>query len=166
METIEVLKQLFASSYQWYGGTIADVTAEQANQVPPGRAHPIGELAAHIIQSEDGIVNMLRGQPALWERDGWGQRLGIPNVMLHDNDGARAFRCEPAKLAEYIQAVQAQTVAYLDALQPADLDREVPGPTGPMSVAEMLFATIGNTFAHTGEISALKGTLGARGYPF
>ena len=72
METIEVLRQLFASTHGWYGGTIADVTAEQANQVPPGRTHPIGELAAHIIQSEGGIVSMLQGKPALWDAEAVG----------------------------------------------------------------------------------------------
>ena len=86
--------------------------------------------------------------------------------MSHDNAGARAFQGEPAKLADYTKAVHTQTSAYFDSLNPAELDREIQGPDGPMSVAGMLFATIGNTYAHTGEISSLKGTMGARGYPF
>lgn len=73
---VDVIKQAYQGSHMWYQGTIADVTEEQANYVPPGRAHPIGALAAHILQTEDGMINMaILGQPMIWERDGWGQKL-------------------------------------------------------------------------------------------
>ena len=55
----------------WYEATIADVTAEQANHLPPGVPHPIGELAAHILHTEDGMINMvILGKQMVWERDG------------------------------------------------------------------------------------------------
>ena len=156
----------------WYQGTVADVTAEQANHVPPGVAHPIGELAAHILHTEDGMINMVvLGKEMIWERDGWGAKLGVPLMLEQDTAAARAFQCDPQQLQEYAQAVFASTAAFLDSLTPEDLDgKEVDMGAEGMGMmklgnflAQML---LGNTYAHTGEISALKGMLAKKGYPF
>jgi hypothetical protein len=114
------------------------------------------------------INGMLQGQPSIWERDGWGEKLGVPNVARHTQDVARGFKCDVAALKPYQEAVYASTQAYLDSLSDADLDRELEGPGGrPMTVADALTnALVGNVLAHTGEISALKGVQGAKGYAF
>ena len=168
MDAVQALKTAIDSSHGWYQGTCADVTQAQADFLPDGVAHPIGELMAHILQSEDGIINgMLQGKPPLWESEGWGEKLGVPNVMGHTNEQARGFSVDIAALAPYQEAVFAQTEAYLGSLSAEDLEREVPGPNEPMTVAQALGnALVGNNFAHTGEISALKGLLGAKGYAF
>ena len=169
MVGVQALTAAVKASHEWFNGTVADVTAAQANWLPAGTAHPIGELMAHVVQSEDGIVNgMVQGKQPIWDRDGWGKKLGIPNMMMHDNKGARSFRCDPKSLSEYTKAVQSSTIQYLSSLKPADLNRIVEGgPIGKMPVAGVLtMLLVGNTFAHTGEISALKGVQGAKGYPF
>jgi hypothetical protein len=170
MDGVQALTAAVKASHDWYNGTVADVTGAQANWLPAGNAHPIGETMAHIVHSEDGIVNgMLRGQALIWQRDGWDKKLGIPNMMMHDNKGARAFKIDPKSLAAYTQAVQSSTLAWLSSLKPADLERVVDGggDIGKMPVAGVLtMLLVGNNFAHTGEISALKGVQGARGYPF
>lgn len=170
MDSITLLKTAYNASHWWYQGTIDGVTEAQANFLPPGVAHPIGELAAHTLQSEDGMINMLQGQPPLWVRDGWGERLGLPMVMQQTTEAARAFRCDPSALAEYGKAVYANTDAYFAGLQPADLDREIDLSAmgiGTRKLGEVLTGMVlGNNFAHTGEISALKGMQGLRGYPF
>lgn len=170
MDAIQAVKAAYAGAQVWYNGTVAGLTSEQANEVPPGVAHPIGELQAHILHSIDGLVNMVcRGQQSIWERDGWGAKLGVPMMMRHDTESARAFRVDPAQLEGYAAAVFGEFYAYVDALTPADLDGEVDfGPgLGKMTLGGFLLnPLLGNTFAHTGEISALKGLQGQRGYPF
>ncbi|TFG57672.1 MAG: hypothetical protein E4H29_06685, partial [Deltaproteobacteria bacterium] len=43
-------------------GTMADVTPEQAHWGPPGVAMPIGATYAHVVVSQDGVINgMLKG---------------------------------------------------------------------------------------------------------
>ena len=171
MDAIAAVKLAFEGSHRWYQGTIEGVTADQACQVPPGVAHPIGELAAHILHSEDGMVNMvLQGKPMVWERDGWAARLGLPVMMDQQTAAARAYKCDPRALQEYAQAVYRSTEAYLDGLEPADLEREADlsaagMPSMPLG-AFLLTMLLGNNYAHTGEISALKGLQGLRGYPF
>lgn len=171
MDTIEAVKAAFGGAQMWYEGTVAGISEEQANYLPPGVAHPIGELMAHVLHSADGMVTMaLQGQPSIWERDGWGEKLGVPLMMTHDTASARAFRVDPARLEEYGRAVFANLNAYLDSLTPTDLDRELDLTgmgMGKMPVSSFLLtALLGNTYAHTGEISALKGMQGAKGYPF
>ena len=170
MDAITLLKSAFNASHEWYQGTVAGLDAEQANVVPPGRAHPIAAQMAHVLHSEDGMVNMLQGQAPLWERDGWGERLGLPMLFSQTTEGSRAFRCDPAALADYNQAVYAQTDAYLSSLSPDDLDRPIDFSSWGMGSIPLAHALsgllLGNNFAHTGEIAALKGTQGLQGYPF
>ncbi len=172
MNSIEVLKSAFEGSHNWYQGTIAGVTAEQANTVPAGVAHPIGELALHILHSEDGMITMMvQGQPMIWERDGWAAKLGVPVMMMQDATLARGVKCNPQDLQDYAQSVYANTGAFLDSLSPDDLVSKTVDMTaagaGVMKLGDFLVqALLGNNYAHTGEISALKGIMGHKGYPF
>lgn len=170
MNAIDILRTAFGGAHHWYQGTVADLTAEQANAVPSGRAHPIGSQMAHILHAEDGMVGMLSGQPTLWEAEGWGAKLGLPMLFSQTTEAARDFRCEPGQLADYGQAVFARTDAYLASLTEADLDKPIDLTSwglGHMSAGQILTTMLlGNTYAHTGEISALKGTQGLQGYPF
>jgi hypothetical protein len=169
MNGIQTVIAAVKASHDWFNGTVADVTHPQAIALPAGVTHPIGELITHILNSEDGTIHsMAQGKPTIWERDGWGKKLGVANMMFHDNRGARAFKVDPASLVDYQKAVQAATVKYLGGLKDADLDRLVDaGPLGKVPLGGLLLnGMVGNTFAHTGEISALKGLHGAKGYPF
>ncbi|MFN8638296.1 MAG: DinB family protein [Dehalococcoidia bacterium] len=157
----------FAGGHMSFNGTVADVTEEQAKSLPPGVVHPIGELVAHVLHTEDVMINQLQGKPPIWESEAWGSRLGLGMMALHDRETARAYQATPAQLAEYGQKVFANTDAYLAGLTDADLDREVNVIGRPQKVGEVLGGLVlGNTYAHTGEISALKGLHGAKGYPF
>lgn len=167
MDAVEAMTRTVNASRRWFEGTIGGLTPEQVNFVPAGSAHPIGETVVHILNSEDGIVNgMLRGQPAIWERDGWGAKLGLPNVMRQDEAVARAFRCDLPSLQPYMQAVHASVDEYLKGLTAADLDREIDGPGGKMTVTDALGILVMNTLSHAGEIAAIKGIQGGKGYPF
>ena len=171
MNAIDAIKLAYAGSHQWYQGTVGDVTADAANQVPDGVAHPIGAIAAHIIQCEDVMINAaLQGKPSIWERDGWGAKLGLSLMVDQETNAARSYKCDPRELSEYAEAVYKNTDAYLSALRQEDLDKEVDltaAGMGKMGVgAFLLTALLGNNYAHTGEISALKGIMGKKGYPF
>ena len=171
MNAVDVVKLAYAGSHMWYQGTIGNVTADQANHAPPGVAHPIGELAVHILQCEDGMINMaIQGKPMIWERDGWGDKLGIPLMMNLPPAAARDYKCDAQALQEYAQAVYKNTEEYLNSLTPGDLDGELDLTAmdmGKMKLGEFLMTMLlGNNYAHTGEISAIKGMLGRKGYPF
>jgi len=166
MDSIALLKQLFATSHNWYLGTVEGLTEEQTNFLPPGTTHPIGALIQHTIMSEDNLVHTrLMGVQSIWERDGWGERTGQPNLSGADEAAYRAFRMHPNALDEYRAAVWAETEAYLDTLSEADLDREIEFRPGRMMTVAGYFAIIlNNNFSHVGEISVVKGLQGLKGY--
>jgi hypothetical protein len=83
----------------------------------------------------------------------------------------RGYECDPKAMSKYAEAVFANTDAFLDSLKDSDLEREVElvqfGLPNNMSLGTFLTTMLlGNTYAHTGEISSLKGWQGAKGYPF
>ena len=69
---------------------------------------------------------------------------------------------------KYAQAVYANTNSYLDTLTPDDLDKEMEIPgfgKNPLAYYIGMAALI-HPANHVGEISAMKGMQGAKGYPF
>ncbi len=65
-----------------------------------------------------------------------------------------------ASVAEAVQA-------WLSTLSPEDLERQVENPMGEMNLGQVLETFIlWHINAHCGEIAALKGCLGVKGYPF
>ena len=170
MDSVSVLKNAFGGAHMWYQGTVADVTGEQANAMPPGVSQPIGALVAHILHCEDVMINqVIRGEQPIWERDGWKDRAG--GEMMLDMPAERSYKVNLPEMLAYGQAVMASTDSFLGGLKPDDLDRELNLiPLGfPSDMTMGAFLTqmlLGNTYAHTGEISCLKGSLGSKGYPF
>ncbi len=111
------------------------------------------------------------GKPAIWEQGGWATKIGGPMMLNTDEATARAYKCNPKDMAEYAQVVFANTDGFLAGLKDGDLEREINlvqfGFPNNMSLGDFLTqALLGNTYAHTGEISSLKGSLGKSGYPF
>jgi hypothetical protein len=171
MNGVAMIKSAIQSSHFWFDGTVRDVTAQQANFVPPGVAHPIGELVVHVLNSEDMIVNQFFcGTPTVWDAGGWEAKLGYGSQFTQDAATARAMKVDLEALQPYKDAVFANTNAWLNGLSDADLDKEIDlsafgqGKRALGQVALQLF--IANTFVHTGEISTLKGLQSAKGYPF
>ena len=83
----------------------------------------------------------------------WGTRLRINGGELH----------------EYAEAVFASTDEYLAGLTDSDLEQKLETKTavGERTVFDMLNgAVLFNIAWHTGEIAALKGQKGLKGYPF
>ena len=171
MNGVEALRSAFNASYFWYDGTTANVTEEQANFQPQGNAHSIAALAIHIQQSEDWFFNhLMQGGARMWESEGWGEKLGLPDVAQLPTDSEVRIEGGLEKLQAYQEAVRAKTAEYLNGLSDQDLAEELDMSAvgmGTMRRVDVITGfVLGNTFAHTGEISAIKGLQGATGYPF
>jgi hypothetical protein len=164
----------------WYlEGTMADVTSEQAHFAPPGRANPIGATFAHLVCSEDMIINGMLQQRAPLSATSHGNKMGLsePMPMPGTPDWsesyaawARRVQVDLPALKAYAEAVYAATDAYLADLADTDLDRELDLTAvgfGKQKLGWMLNLLVLNHIGtETGEISALKGIQGAKGYPF
>lgn len=168
MNAVHLIQANMKAYRDEYMGTVADVTPAVAQWVPPGgKAHCIGALMLHVANSEDTIVHqMCQGKSPLWQSGGWEQRIKAPfNMMMKEQ--TRGLKVDPAALQPYAQAVFAATDAYVKTLNDQALDRIINTPIGQMPLGLILDALVVGHMANiSGEISALKGLQGLKGYPF
>jgi hypothetical protein len=173
MNTVELTQYSLGNAFRILGQVVADLTQEQADWIPPGIANPIGALYWHTISGADEVVHKWsRGQAPLYQKDGWQEKVLTVSVPEPGHDGdylayMRTIRVDVAALHAYTKAVAEAVQAWLASLAPEDLERELETPIGKLNVGQMLETfVIWHINAHCGEISALKGCQGARGYPF
>jgi len=172
MNAKQALKEQIDMSRAFLDGTLADVTDEQCHHKPGGEAHPIGATYGHLATAEDQIVNgVVRGATPLMMGE-WAGKTGLsepPPAPGGDLLGwSNRVVVDIPALREYTRAVRDATDAYLDSLSDDDIgaEKEVPGFGKHPLIWYLGLAAAIHPANHCGEIAALKGILGAKGYPF
>ena len=142
----------------------APVTAVQgAWRLGGSTANAITPTIIHVYTSEDRLISGVSGRQSRWESGGWGARLGVDPA----NPWAMAPLDDLEPCRDYARAVRAATEVFLPALDAAALSGEIPTPRGQRPLGEALaFALVLNKVIHLGEIAALLGCQGERGFPF
>jgi hypothetical protein len=172
MNTVELLQYSLGNALGILGQVTDDLNQEMADWAPPGIANPIGATLWHTLSSADYIVHQwCKGQAPLSECAGWWEKvLTVPAPQPeHGEDMAyfRTIRTGLPALHEYAHAVTEAIQGWLATLTPEDLERKMETPIGELTLGQMLETfVIWHINAHCGEISALKGCQGVRGYPF
>lgn len=151
--------------------TMADASPELMSWTPPGIANPIDATYAHAVCGADGVLHgMLKGSIPLYAGD-WAGKTGISEPRFDQTlEWARSVTVNLPAARQYAQAVYAAVDSYIASLTEADLAREIDLTgvgMGFRSLDWCLSALItGHINNMAGEISALKGVQGAKGYPF
>jgi hypothetical protein len=172
-----LLRSVVADARKVLDGTMADVTQAQADYLPPGIANPLGATYAHVVWTEDMVVQgMFRQLPPLFASS-WAGRTGLSEPMpspgpewVNYPAWTRRVKIDLGPLRQYAQAVAAETDAWIASLSEADLDRPLDlsgAGLGQHTLGTAIALLIGHHLGtETGEIAVLKGIQGARGYPF
>ncbi len=71
---VELLRRIVRDARQVLDGTIADVIQTQVDYIPPGIANPLGATYAHVVCSEDMIVQGMFRQAAPLAASTWAGR--------------------------------------------------------------------------------------------
>jgi hypothetical protein len=173
MNTVELIQYSLDNAFGILGQVVADLTQEQADWTPPGIANPIGATYWHAVSGADEVVcKWIRGQEPLHQKGGWQGKVLTVSAPEPGPGGdylayMRAIRVDVPALHEYARAVAEAIQEWLASLAPEDLERELETPIGKLDVGQMLETfVIWHINAHCGEISALKGCQGVKGYPF
>ncbi len=173
MNTVELLQYSLKNALGILKQVTADLTQEQADWMPPGIANPIGGLYWHTIASIDMVVHGWgMGKDAIFQTEGWKEKVVVSSAGDERKDHPPEMRetlVNLAALREYEKVVVAVVQDWLVSLTPGDMARKVktPTPIGELGLAQMMETfVIWHINAHCGEISALKGCQGAKGYPF
>ena len=173
---VELLGRIVRDARQVLDGTMADVTQAQMDFIPPGIANPLGATYAHVICSEDMVVQGMFRQAAPLFASSWAGRTGLSEPMPvpgpdwpNYRPWTRRVKVDLAALRTYALAVAAETDGWLAGLSDSDLDRPMDltgAGLGQHNWASAIALLIANHLGtETGEIAVLKGIQGARGYP-
>ena len=176
MTALELLKAELKSAREGFQGTTGNITPEMLHKDPGGKALPLGATYAHLVLSEDLLVHqMLQGKEPLMMGE-WKGKSGVDKPMppwdanfeTANTEWSRSVQIDLEQLKAYEKAVFQATDDYLASLKDEDLDREIDmGDWGKYTVGTFVGSLIiGHLYSLTGEISALKGVQGVKGYPF
>jgi len=171
MSRAELLRSQLRDAHAALEETMEDVTQELLERMPPGTANRIGERYVHHATAEDSITHLfLRGSAPLMSST-WLGRTGASEPRFGtDQEHARRVRVELAPVRAYAKAVYDDSDEYVASLTEADLDRGVDlsaAGFGQVPVWWILSRlVIGHVYEVHGEIAAVKGVLGARGFHY
>lgn len=172
MDAVSYLREDLRWAHEFLETLMKDVTPEQLAWQPPGIANPIGATYVHAICSEDAVLNglLLGDRPPLYEST-WQGKTGISKPQWYSEPHwAREVEVNLPQAREYAQAVYRASEDYLDSLKPEDLERELDLTDRDFGMRTLawVFSSLLISHMHNmiGEISALKGLQGAKGYPW
>jgi len=174
VNAVDLLQGALDNAFGILAQVTGDLTQAQADAPAPGIANPIGATYWHAVSGADEVVHRwAQGQAPLAERAGWREKVltvSAPEPHLGGEEYReymRTIRVNLPALHDYTRAVADAIRAWLASLTPEDLERTVNTPIGEHTLSQMLEVfVIWHINAHCGEIAALKGCLGVRGYPF
>jgi hypothetical protein len=154
-------------------GTMLGVTEEVAHFQPQGRALSIAAAYAHAVVSEDALTSTMIKEKLLIEGD-WGAKLGlsVPHPMM-DADWEKNFtewsknvKMDLPKFQEYAKAVYKRSEEFCLSMNDIDLIEKKVAFMGEWTAGKFIVAILIQHAANlTGEISAVKGLQGLKGYP-
>jgi hypothetical protein len=176
LTALQLVKDQLKDVHGTFESTVSNIKSEHLHKLPGGQALPLGSLVAHLVFSEDVIVNgMLLKKEPLYTTS-WKGKTGASSPLPAMDDKWKTSHIEWSQnvqvkfpeLMKYMKAVFESTEKYVATLKDADLEKEVDlGSWGKKNVVSLLTGFI---IAHTnnliGEISAIKGVNGEQGYPF
>lgn len=173
MNAVELTQYALGNAFGILNQVVSDLTQEQADWRPPGIANPVGATYWHTVSSVDEIVHAwIQGDAPLRREEGWQDQVLITS-LTEPGEGQdylaymQSIRVDLASLHAYTQAVAGAVQGWLASLDPEEFTRELDTPVGKLNVAQILETfVIWHINAHCGEIAALKGCQGVKGYPF
>jgi hypothetical protein len=168
---VSLLREQLGKAHHWMDATAQDVSPELAHQHPPGKVNPIAAQLVHVTVTEDFFVQSVLNDGAPLFASSHAGKTGFdsPPPQGEWGDWAKQVKVDLECLRQYSQAVYAATDDYLAGLADADLDRTVDLSHmgfGEQTASSILTFLVISAATHAGEISALKGINGLRGYPF
>lgn len=176
MTAIDLLKSQVKDARETFETTSQDIKKSHLHKNPGGKASTLAAAYAHLIFSEDAIIQgMLQGKTPLYKST-WAKKTGadipMPEMDAHWSKNnakwSKSVKVDWPQLQKYAKAVFKATDTYLNSLTPKDLQKNITiSDTDSHTVAHILSNwVIGHTHNLAGEISAIKGIFGAKGYQF
>ena len=128
-----------------------------------GTANSISWLVWHLTRVQDDHVAEVAGTEQVWTADGWAGRFGLPfdDAAIgygQGSDEVAAVQADAGLLLGYHDAVHARTLAHVDGLADADLDRVVDRRWDPpVTLGVRLVSVADDDMQHAGQAAFVRG---------
>ena len=175
MDTVGLIHHTMGFAFQLLEQVVSDLTQEQTDWMPPGNANPIGALYWHTVAYCDQLVHEWgMGQAPLRHSAGWQEKVVIASPPENPEDphwdlrNAREdLRVDLPALHDYARATAQALKSWAAALTLEDMAHPMSTPIGDYRLDLWIeIFVIWHINAHCGEIAALKGCQGLKGYPW
>lgn len=157
MNTVELLQFSLDAAFDVLEQVTADLTQKQADWQPPGNASSITANYRHVIAYAEFELEkvLIPCDDTLFQYD------PPEEIVLHD------VQEELPDLHKRAGNLKKAYHDWLSSLTPADLDVELNTSIGPLNLGQTVaLYLIWHINVHCGEISAIKGLQGGKGYPW
>jgi hypothetical protein len=164
METRDVLSDAFERVRGITHRTVEGLSRDALFFRPDDEANTIAWLVWHLTRIQDDHVADASGTEQIWTSQGWYERFALPFApsatgYAHSSDDVAAVQVSSGDLlVGYYDAVHERTLAYVQTLVPADLDRIVDESWDPpVSLGVRLVSVISDNLQHAGQAAYVRG---------
>jgi uncharacterized damage-inducible protein DinB len=170
MDAPQMVSKVLTMNSQVVGMALEALSDEDLMMQPNDQSNPIGWMLWHQTRTEDRLISLLGGEPQTWEDKKWPEQFGLgPDPMIsgigQTLEEVTALRPTKEALQSYAAAVREKSLAYLDRVTPADLDKDVQVPgQDPRTAGEFLGILMSDYLHHCGQICYLRGYLKGWGW--
>ena len=166
MKGHDLLVDAFGRVREEVHAALSDLTLEQLHRRLDDDANPIGWLVWHLTRVQDDHVAGVAGFEQVWTAQGFDAKFGAPFPVRSVGYGQSSHQVGKLHvpsvevLADYHDAVHAQSVAYVSGLADADFDRIVDTRWDPpVTLGVRLVSVVSDTLQHVGQAAYVRGIL-------
>ena len=163
MNHAAVLADAFGRIRELVHEILDDIAPHALTFRPDSEANTVAWLIWHLTRVQDDHVSGVAGSDQVWTADGWEARFGLPFESSAIGYGQNAeevaeVTASAELLRDYHDAVHARTVAYVESLSAADLDRVVDNHWDPpVTLGVRLVSVVSDDLQHAGQAAYVRG---------
>ncbi|MCW2842807.1 MAG: hypothetical protein JWN22_723 [Nocardioides sp.] len=167
MTPAELLTDAFERIVEGGRAVVDGLDEDQLTHRPGPEANPVAWLVWHLARVQDDHVADVAGRTQVWTEEGFQERFDLPfdesDIGFgHNTEDVARVRPDAGLLTAYLEAVHAQTVAFLADLSEEDLDRVVDERWDPpVTLGARLVSVVNDDAQHLGQAAYVRGLLGA-----
>ncbi|MFD7919309.1 DUF664 domain-containing protein [Streptomyces sp. NPDC059740] len=166
MNSAQLLKDGFERISEVVHDAVEGLSPEELGTRLEGRSNSVAWLVWHLSRVQDDHVADAAGTEQVWTAEGWADRFALPlpegsTGYGHSSQDVAAVQVDSAQtLLGYFDAVHAATLAFVEGLDDADLDRVVDeGWDPPVTLGVRLVSVVCDDLQHAGQAAFLRGLL-------
>jgi uncharacterized damage-inducible protein DinB len=166
--TNDILADAYGRVAEEVHATVEGLSEEQLCWRPSKRANSIAWLIWHLTRIQDDHLAGLRGATQCWRKEGWAKRFDLPFGVEATGYGQTAHEVAMVRvpadlLLGYFDAVNAETIAFLQKLTPEEYEKVVDASWDPpVTMGVRLVSVLSDCLQHVGQAAYVRGLLQER----